>query len=236
MPFQAQQGRLAVIAEGYLPVTSSILPHGQTNWTCRLRRGAGPSGRILTPDGQPAAQVSVAYVLDSASLRLDASGRILVSTPLEEIRLTDEEGRFVFPPLFGKRFLIATGPEGFLILPAKKVGTNATLRLQRWAQITGRILCEARPATNEVVLIEPRLAVPINLEIPKACTDSNGRFLCPHVPPGKVLLMKRISNYKFHPLPSNPSAIVYGSYRTLSLKPGQTIDVGDIPVLPQEKE
>jgi len=236
MPFQAQQGRLAVTAEGYLPVTSSILPHGQTNWTCRLRRGTGPSGRILTPDGQPAAQVSVAYVLDSASLRLDASGRILVSTPLEEIRLTDEEGRFVFPPLFGKRFLIATGPEGFLILPAKKVGTNATLRLQRWAQITGRILCEGRPATNEVVLIEPHLAVSINLEIPKACTDSNGRFLCPHVPPGKVLLMKRISNYKFHPLPSNPSAIVYGSYRTLSLKPGQTIDVGDIPVLPQEKE
>ena len=61
-----QKGRaeptLKVEAEGYLPMVSPALAKVQTNYDFSLKQGAGPAGKVLLPNGEAAAGVTVVPV------------------------------------------------------------------------------------------------------------------------------------------------------------------------------
>jgi hypothetical protein len=54
---------LFVEAEGYLPQASDAINTSETNLTFALKKGTGPAGVVLKPDGQPAPGVKV-YLAD----------------------------------------------------------------------------------------------------------------------------------------------------------------------------
>src|SRR6185295_11505877 len=46
-------------AEGYLPVTSELLNRGRSKTTIELRKGVGPHGTLVLPDGKAADGVTI---------------------------------------------------------------------------------------------------------------------------------------------------------------------------------
>src|ERR1022692_2967400 len=55
---------LKVEAEGYLPESAALLPHDATNVDFVLKKGSGPAGFVVTPDGKPAVEATVVLLGD----------------------------------------------------------------------------------------------------------------------------------------------------------------------------
>ncbi|MGA2869786.1 MAG: M56 family metallopeptidase, partial [Verrucomicrobiota bacterium] len=51
-------------ADGYLPAVATVLPEDSTNVDFALRRGEGPAGTVVTPEGKPAAGATVVLLND----------------------------------------------------------------------------------------------------------------------------------------------------------------------------
>src|SRR6185369_15667275 len=96
---------LAAQAEGYLTVQSEVLEAGQTNYDFQLRRGTGPAGVVVRPDGKPAAGATVVYLTAMQQGNLSAAGKLSASGNEDgfalasgQTRTADAEGRFSFAP------------------------------------------------------------------------------------------------------------------------------------------
>ena len=182
-----------VEAEGYLPFASGAITTTETNLSIALKRGKGPSGVVLKPNGEPAAGIKV-YMTDMKNNVYVGGERAEVresmTRDITETR-TDDSGRFSFPPQVDAFSLVVIDDVGFMDVRVADVSEDARLKLQPWARVEGKLLVGRQPGTNQPIRLssahlpyenEPRSFPPISLHLTTK-TDDEGNFLFDRVPP-----------------------------------------------------
>jgi hypothetical protein len=189
LPKRSTAPLLMVEAEGYLPTASPPLSAGQTNCHFALKKGTGPEGTVLLPNGEPAAGVSVFLFGPGEQFGLLQNGQIRAYWSRDASRTMDSAGRFSFPPRLEDGKLYVAAEQGFAEATTQQLASNPKIALQPWSRIKGTLIKAGKPATNETLSVsslarfagdEPRM----NLQH-RAVTDAQGRFEFDHVPAGE---------------------------------------------------
>jgi thiol-disulfide isomerase/thioredoxin len=182
-------------AEGYLPQHSGPIHGTETNLTFLLKKGSGPTGVVLTPDGRPAEGRTVYYsrlkdliFLEGPSLAPKKLSARVRST------VTDASGRFSFAPDIDGFGVVVADDTGFADVRVEDLKSLSEVRLQPWARVEGTLKIGTHSATNETVRLSdafapyayyPRPLPSFTISV-EATTDSDGRFVFPRVPPVDV--------------------------------------------------
>jgi peroxiredoxin len=218
---------IAVEAEGYLPQASGAITGSETNLTFLLKKGTGPTGIVLKPDGQPASGAKVyladmrngVYVADNG---MKVQDRIYQGT---RSTTTDEEGRFSFKAQVDDYAVLILVAEGFAQVTIPELKLRPEVRLQPWAEVQGKLMIGARPGTNESVRLwpahlpyehHPRSFPPLSVHL-QTQTDSEGRFSFERVPPIAMQLYHS-PKIKDGQMGTTPMSQTTG----FALKPGET--------------
>ena len=142
-------------AEGYLPQSFGPLSDAESNLTVSLKRGTGPAGRVLKPDGQPLANITV-YLTDRKN-RVYLSGKTseVDKTSYPHIRRTqtDAEGRFAFAAQIYDTAVIVVDEAGYGQVSVEDLKQSPEVRLQPWARVEGTLMVGTQPGTNESIML-----------------------------------------------------------------------------------
>jgi peroxiredoxin len=179
-------------ADGYLPQCSGPIRGLETNLTFLLKKGSGPAGVILTPDGHPAAGRTVWLSRLKDLIFLEGPKLAPKSTsPGIRTTVTDDAGRFSFAPDLDAFAVVVADDSGFAQVRVENLQSSPQVRLQPWARVEGTLKIGTQPGTNETVRLAaafapfayyPRLLPPCSISV-ETTTDSAGRFMFPRVPP-----------------------------------------------------
>ncbi|MCC7377096.1 MAG: sigma-70 family RNA polymerase sigma factor [Verrucomicrobiales bacterium] len=197
VPKAAKTAVLQIRADGYSPVNLEwSQTTGPTNATVRLEAHLGWSGRVLLPDGKPAAgaEVALASPMQTAIL---GDRQLLFHEETPYCR-TDDEGRFTLPApphqMMRGRALFAVHAAGFAELDADRTESPVELVLQPWGRVEGQFRSKEGAVGDVEILLMRRLwnlqtvGLQLYAEPFVAKTDSSGRFVFTNVPPGAVSL------------------------------------------------
>jgi hypothetical protein len=209
-----------VEADGYFPSISPPFTNEEEDMVIEfeLRKGDGPSGIVLQPNGQPAAGAVLKILTKGghASIRgvnIDSYGdRGATAT-------TDAEGRFKLKALPDATGLVAIHEEGFAITTGMPY-PNMTVQLKGWGRIEGIVLSSGRPKSGERLTIgAPKEAAGGNMHFNdhSSTTDAEGRFAFEKVPPGEVSVIRLV------PLSKNSWTHSHGT--SVTVQSGQTAQV-----------
>jgi beta-lactamase regulating signal transducer with metallopeptidase domain/uncharacterized GH25 family protein len=190
------QPQLKVEADGYLPAGVEIQPGDATNMDFVLKKGSGPAGTVLTPEGKPAAGATVVLLKDEMNqAELKSAGELTADWNRSAERRADTKGNFEFKPVWGMKSVAAASSDGFALVSLETLATNATIRLATFGKITGTLKRTSGPGSNEV--LDVRFAEAgglgqnqINLQV-STTTDSQGRFVFDRVPAGHLQIAYR---------------------------------------------
>jgi peroxiredoxin len=185
-------------ADGYLPQCSGPIHGLETNLTFRLKKGSGPSGVVLTPDGRPAAGRTVYFSRLKDVIALEGP----TMTPNKAVpglraTVTSDAGRFSFAPDLDAYAVVVADDLGFAQVRVEELKTSPEVRLQPWARVEGTLRIGSHPGSNETVRLAsaftpfanyPR-SLPPCLVSNETTTDSAGRFVFSRVPPLDVKLL-----------------------------------------------
>lgn len=221
---RASRPVLKVEAPGYLPVASPPLEASQTSYDFELKRGAGPQGRVVFPDGKPAALVGVLLLEETEQGHLRAEGRLETYGLRNPLAATDADGRFAFPPRLGATLVAVAHERGFARATAQELAAQPELVLQPWGRLTGKLLAQGKPVANERLTVtfvrsggpyQPWLHLGLS-----STTTSDGTFAFDRVPSGELQLVVLV------PVASGPGAGRSWSHspqRDVAIKPGETL-------------
>ena len=197
----ATKGRRApavlIEAEGYLPQRSGPIRSLETNVTFLLKKGNGPAGVVLTPDGRPAAGRTV-YFSRLKDLIFLEGPKMTPKNNSSRVRgtVTDAAGRFSFAPDIDGYAVVVADDSGFAEERIEALNTSPEVRLQPWARVEGTLKIGTQPGSNEMVRLGaafaayayyPRPVPPCAISA-EAATDRAGRFVFPRVPPVDIKL------------------------------------------------
>gem|GEM_PF-2714390 len=110
---------------------------------------------------------------------------------------TDSDGQFRFSPEAAGAWLVATGEAGFALAKPPAPRDPATLQLQAWGRIEGRIELADRARPDQSVWLDPgpTFTSPlITMITSKAEPDSEGRFVFDSVRPAEYAISLRIAD------------------------------------------
>ena len=184
--------RLLVEAKGYLPQASAPLTSlGWFTNNFELKKGDGPRGIVLLPDGQPAAGVRVALLSGDYTLLKDAE---LQQRSGSGVATTDAGGKFALPAAYAS-VVVAANSQGYAEAPLEQLNTTLTLTLQPWGCIEGIVRNGPRPATNQWVMVAPSRGgigprLQYDFDTYRVQADDQGRFVLTNVPPGQRFLTR----------------------------------------------
>ena len=186
---------LLVDADGYLPQVVSLKAGDATNVNFTLKRGAGPAGTVVQPDGTPAAGASVVLLSDDSNqASLAGKGELSAYSRPSAICLADAIGNFAFKPEWGITAVAAASSNGFAVLDVESLATNPVIQLDAFGEISGRLQRTSGLGTNEDLDLEfagaARHLSGFNLNL-QARTDAQGRFEFKGVPPGHFQISYR---------------------------------------------
>ncbi|MEM8943817.1 MAG: carboxypeptidase regulatory-like domain-containing protein [Planctomycetota bacterium] len=214
-------------ADGYRPKVSRLLKdeEGEVRINFELEMGSGPSGKILTPDGQPAADVE-----------------LMVATPNEHIYIynghaqqhegrptskSDEQGRYQLPFLESSNSLIVCRHEtGYAKLPATQLEVSTDITLVAWSAVEGVVMQGDTPLANEHVQLyfnhrfeqnQPRA-----LWNYSGTTDESGKFRFKRVAGRHATIGRSV---RFGDTGQGGFMSAYSHSEPVSLIPGQTVKV-----------
>jgi peroxiredoxin len=187
---------IMVEAEGYVPQSSGAISTAETNFTITLKKGTGPTGVVLNPDGTAASGVKVyladmrngVYVQDKS---MQVQDRIYAGT---RSTTTDEKGRFTFKPRVDDYAVLVLAEGGFAQVPVGELSKNGKVKLLPWGKVEGKLLIGTRPGTKETIHLglaslpyeyHPRNFAPLGLYL-QTQTDDSGQFSFERVPPLNV--------------------------------------------------
>ncbi len=198
---QLDKGNLApavlIEADGYLPQCSGPIRGQGTNMTFLLKKGGGPAGVILTPDGSPAAGRTV-WLSRLKDLIVLGGARMTATNISPEMRstVTDAAGRFSFAPDIEAFGVVVVDEAGFAEVRAEELASSPQVRLQPWARVEGTLKIGTQPGSNETIRLAaaftpydyyPRRMPPCAISA-ETTTDGAGRFIFPRVPPVDIKL------------------------------------------------
>lgn len=217
--------RFRIEAEGYIPYvyepTQSASPVSQFSQPLEIHLQLADAdkaihGTVLQPNGDPAVGLEIQLIENTDHLML-GRGSLRQRGGTSASAKTDAQGQFRFAPEAAGAWLVATGEAGFALAKPPAPGEPATLQLQAWGRIEGRIDLPDRTRPDQSVWLDPGPTVTsplITLITPKAEPDSEGRFVFDSVRPAEYTVSLRIADA----LP--------GHHRTpITVEPGRTTEV-----------
>jgi uncharacterized GH25 family protein len=217
------QPLLKVEAEGYLPESAALLPGDATNVDFVLKKGSGPAGTVVTPDGKPAVGATIVLLNDDYNQAgFNSSGELTAYWNKSNLHTADTNGNFAFKPVWGMKSVVAASSNGFAIVSLESFTTNSTITLEPFGRITGTLKRTSGPGTNEILDVRfDDSSIPglnrINLQT-SATTDSQGRFAFARVPAGHLQITYREMMADGH-------GWAAPSLQEIDLKPGATLEV-----------
>jgi hypothetical protein len=182
---------LKVEAEGYEPIETEPISSTTSNLVIRLKKGAGPNGIVLLPDGKPASGATMLYAVLQEQFGLSGTAINSYGERQQGFIKTKDDGKFSFPRLSQGQKLFVAHPSGYAEEAVDRGGDNLKLRLKPWATLTGTLIySNGTPAAN----------IPLNLSTDynwqrgdpimhinqKTTTDAQGNFLFTNVPPRHI--------------------------------------------------
>jgi hypothetical protein len=156
---------LRVEADGYEPQVAGPIKKadGAQLVEFQLKRDAGIVGRVLTPEGQPAAEATVALALaqKDAALedgRLRGADQPIPDKPSDRWRRplvvkTDGQGNFELPTECEPAAVLVIHDSGVLETAYEKFQKNPELKLNRWGKIEGRVLWKDKPGVDDEITL-----------------------------------------------------------------------------------
>ena len=214
---------LKVEADGYLPAAVLLRPLEQTNANLALQKGAGPSGTVLSPDGQPVAKADVLVVCaDSDQPGFDYEGHLNARFNKEQVTTTDASGHFSFAPQLEMRSVAVSSANGFSQVSMETLATNSTIMLEPLGTIKGVLNRPNGPGTNEdldLAFVDDGASIYQRINLANhAVTDATGRFEFDRVPAGQLQI-----SYRLKMTGGNSWQNI--SLQQVILNPGQTLEV-----------
>ncbi|MCI0534473.1 MAG: M56 family metallopeptidase, partial [Verrucomicrobiales bacterium] len=193
-----------VQADGYLPAVSTNLAvaAGAQKVELALKKGAGPSGVVRLPDGQPVEGALVFLCGLQGGVYMEQPGqvRLEVSKETPHVR-TDANGHFAFSPTIDAHTLIAVHDAAYSEIRLGELENSLNVVLQPYGRVEGTLFAGTNPVSNETISLGTmyyrygdgqRHFPPLSLWL-AAKTDSNGRFVLEKVPPGERKIWHRLS-------------------------------------------
>jgi protocatechuate 3,4-dioxygenase beta subunit/peroxiredoxin len=191
---------ISVAADGYVPQNSELITTSETHFVFALKKGSGPAGVILEPDGRPATNATV-YLADANQNGVYAGQGDKLVVREEVYRgtrktKTDGAGHFSFPALPDAYAVIVLDTNGFAKVRVGGLATNSEVRLQKYARVEGQLLIGSRAGSNETVNLDaafipyadyPRDFPPLSLYL-STRTGADGKFVFERVPPIAVTI------------------------------------------------
>ncbi len=187
--------RIQIEQEGYLPAVSEkfLRTNGNQTLAFKLQKGAGPSGVVLLPNGEPAVGAAVLLCTPLAGVTLDSPAHVQSGINTTTYRTqTDSAGKFSIAPAVDPQGLIIVHDEGYAEVAPADLGAATNIVLQPWGSVKGRLMSGAQPVANKRVVARNQVLhysdtgrrfgfVTFNFE---TTTDDGGNFSFDKVPPG----------------------------------------------------
>ncbi len=121
---------LKIEASGYLTVALTPPQDDRSSFDIALQPGSGPSGTVLLPDGQPAANVTVGLVCGGDHAAGIRGGKVQISHGRHLVQTTDGDGAFSFLPELEMQSVIAASPDGFKLVSLTELAVNPRITLE----------------------------------------------------------------------------------------------------------
>jgi peroxiredoxin/protocatechuate 3,4-dioxygenase beta subunit len=223
---------IMVQADGYLPQASGSITSAETNLSFALKKGTGPTGTVLKPDGSPLSGATV-YLADMKNGVYVENELKVNKRMFQDARSarTDDAGKFSFKASIDDYAILIFEDDGFAQVTVETLSTNSEVKLQPWAKVQGKLMIGSRPGTNEEVWLTqaflpyenyPRNFPPLNLYL-KTHTDSDGQFSFDRVPPINVQIYQvpKVKDEMMGTVPTSQTT-------NFSLQPGEakTVTIG----------
>ncbi len=229
---------IRVEADGLVPQTSAWIKKsdGPKHLVFMLAEDPGIKGRVLQPDGKPAAGATIALGLVQRDIRLE-NGRIWGSDkprpdhPSDRWRLptivkTDAEGRFQLPTETSVAAVLVVHDSGVRELAYSDFKKSPELTLQGWGRVEGRVLWKDKPGVDEPVTLGTHrddYGYPgMVASYASGRSDADGQFTFDKLLPGLAQLSRPIS---LSDKPDSNQAILNGMFSHLQIKAGEPTKV-----------
>jgi beta-lactamase regulating signal transducer with metallopeptidase domain len=199
---------LRVEADGYQPqvFTGVKKSKGVQHIVFQLAEDKGAAGRVLTPDGKPAADATVALALPHQSIAWEAGKLRGADDPLPEkpgdrwqrprFAKTDSNGAFRLPTEFEPAAVLVVHESGVLEVAYDAWQKSPELTLQRWGGILGQILWQDKLGADEdisLTVYRDEYGYPgMIASYARARSDKDGKFAFDRVLPGLVQISRPV--------------------------------------------
>ncbi len=222
-----------VEASGYLPADSRRIKadEGLVHLEFKLQPTVDWKPILLLPDGKPAVDV-VAALVASGEGSYQFNGEI---DPQNENRTRGDtfttvagaDGTLDLPPQRGLAKLVVIDEAGYAEVDQDVLKQNATIRMQPWSRIHGRLMIGSTPGAGQRVAVARRMPMGFDPSAPSVTsnievkTDAEGWFTIEHTLPGSLV----ISRYVKH---GDGTPNWWGEYahtQNLNVRPGETVEV-----------
>jgi len=211
--------QLKVEADGYLPTGMELPPRDATNVNFTLKKGSGPKGTVVRPNGKPDVGATVILLKDDPNeAGVNDAGQLTAYGNRAATYVTDANGAFSCKPVYGMKAIAVGSSNGLIVVNLESFATNSTITLPPFGKITGTLKRTSGPGTNETldVTFAGSDRPSINMWLPTD-TDNQGRFTFDRVPAGHLQISYRIpvgkNGWRGEPL------------QEVDVQPGQTLEV-----------
>lgn len=187
---------MRIEAEGYLPAVSRSFSadEGKATFDFELKKGSGPEGVVLDPEGKPTEGARV-YICSKSSRPYVREGRNTQDRDSVGAT-TDANGRFCLPPQSEPHSLLVLHESGYAEVTQATLAQSPEIRLVRWARVEGILRIGSGPGAQE------RLGMyverPREDDVPQAyfdydgTSDADGRFTFERVLPGRARVYRSV--------------------------------------------
>jgi hypothetical protein len=226
---------LRVEADGYQPQRTQWIVKSQEPEQIEflLDEDHGIRGRVLQPDGLPAAGATIALALPQRDAVVENGTLRGMDRPRPQNERdgwrrphtvkTDAEGRFRFPiETDAASAILILHDSGVCELPYPDFRRRPAVLLKRWGQIDGRILWKDAPGVDEpvdLIIFRDEYGYPgMIASYADSRTDAQGRFNFEKVLPGRVQISRPISI-------GTTGVVLPGLVTHLDVRAGETTEV-----------
>jgi RNA polymerase sigma factor (sigma-70 family) len=215
-------------SDNYFPFVSRVIApdEGNVQLDVALHRKNVLDISVVLPDGSPAGPTDIGLVSPGAQLLLapDGFSRQGGVGRGDSMLRADADGHFRLSTDPAVTQVIAANPSGYAEANPAALAKNPVLVLQPWGKLEGSYLTGEQPAAGRELFLQFVQRDPTSISFDfnfKVTTDSQGHFLFPQVPPGKLKIVRLVhvppDGFSQQPLPDGDVEIRAGETTTKTI-------------------